>query len=542
MVVASKERQENMSVLRYVVALLAVVAMACGPIPVPQPPDPPPQVQVAALAVVVSDAATGARLQGASVRVHTGETGTTDAEGYVEWKELPLGERGIDVSLDGYDSAFAEARPFDSNTQVRVTLKKVPLPPEPEPSPTPTPEHPSPLVGHLRILSGCFADDTGCVLPMYAHAGDFFSAYVRNRTRVQQQLDALAQAGYHGIRFWTVLGCGAWQSPCPSGTYWVGREVGPEVTPEFEGQLEAFTRELVVRKLRGVVSQGDIGQVRDRRSLMSTLARVEARVGVPVFDWVDCGNEAWQTGEPSPSALAQCVGYYRQAGGKALLTLTSPPSEEKVDLDAFSIDPAQAFDVHSYRGGHWYDKRRHIFSIRYEGNPMRAFGIGSEPPGNGELVSASSNKEELDGEAVAALGVTSALARQAWVWFSGEGVKLNRGLENESGFVETPRAYRWLPKDVASFGTLHHSGDSWRGTRIVAIEGETRVDGRLSSDGRFVYTIDGPSGTHHLRVERGFTAQLCNPGTGACETVTRKAGETLDVALNRARILVGRLQ
>ena len=50
------------------------------------------------------------------------------------------------------------------------------------------------------------------------------------------------------------------------------------------------------------------------------------------------------------------------------------------------------------------------------------------------------NKHELDDEAVALLGLASILGRQAHVWFSGEGVILDRGLAVDAGFLSTPRA------------------------------------------------------------------------------------------------------
>ena len=517
---------------RTFLAILTLLLSACvvNPGPVVTPATP-----MATLGVEVRDRSTGSAVAGAHVTVHTGEKASTDSNGYASF-EIVTGERGVDVVADGFIPAAIEVNPFASNTHAVAWLLRYP-PPEP---PTPSaPTHPNPLVGRLRIDGGCFRDDTGCVLPLYAHAGDFFSAYVRDRAKIQAQLDLVAAAGYHGVRVWSTLGCGV-SELCPPGTYWRGREVGPGVTPEYWGQVESFFRELLARKLRVVWSQGDVAHLGDRRAFMEQLVALEARVGAQVVDWIDCGNEAWQTGEPDPRKLSECVGYYKNAGGQALLTLTSPPGEEKAELDAFSIAPADAYDVHSDRGGRWFDKRRHIFSIPYEGKPSKPFGINSEPPGGGELVSASSNKQELDDEAVASLGVTAAYARQAWVWFSGEGVKIDKGLQGEPGFASTPRWYAHLPKDVATFGTLHHSGDSWKGTRVLASMGELRIDGRISADGRFVYTIDGPPGAYSVRVERGFDGSICD--MVGCVDASRNAGDTLVVTFTRARLLVGRVR
>jgi len=302
--------------------------------------------------------------------------------------------------------------------------------------------------------------------------------------------------------------------------------------------MRRFFAALTTRGLRAVWSQGDIRGVPDRRAYMQDVAAADGGT----IDWIDGANEAWQTGEPDPNKLADFVGAYAAAGGVALKTLTSPPGEGQDELNRYSIAPADAFDKHGYRGGHCWDKRRHAWGVGYEGVPSIERGIESEPPGGGHRVSVTENKHELDDECVALLALGNALGRSAFVWFSGEGVILDRGLETEAGFWSVPRAMRLLPRDVMTFRTIHHGGASWRGTRVVAAQGEVRVDGRIGDDGRFAYTIDGPGGDHRLAVERAFAGQLCDPGTGACVDITKAAGDTLDVSFRYGRLLVGRLQ
>lgn len=385
-------------------------------------------------------------------------------------------------------------------------------------------------IGRLRVTPQGYADDTGVVLPLYAHAGNLFSLYTRDASRAREELDSVAAAGYRGVRVWSTLG----------GSYWQGDHVGPEVTPDYWGKVRAFAGDLRARGLRAVWSQGDVGQLRDRRDYMSRLAAVDN--DVPFIDFIDCGNEAWQTGEPDPNRLAQCVGYYQAAGGKAIRSLTSPPGETKDLLDQYSIPPAEIWDVHSERAQHSWDKRRHIFSISYEGKPRLRYGINSEPPGNGALVSASDNKAELDDEAVALLGVAAAMSRQAYVWFSGEGVKIRQGLKVESGFAATPKALNRLPKSLMSWPVLHHSGDRFRGTRILAAVDEVRVDCAQEGGRQFVCTIDGPAGNYQLPVEKSFTGRLCNPGTDVCVDVGATAGARLPVSFTRGRVLLGQTQ
>lgn len=383
-------------------------------------------------------------------------------------------------------------------------------------------------VGYLRAEPAGFVDDSGFVLPLYAHAGNLFSLFTRDPGRAIAELDDVAAAGYQGVRVWSTLG----------GSYWAGDHVGPDITPHYWEHVRAFGEALRARGLRAVWSQGDVGQLRERRAYMTRLAELDAALG-GFIDFIDCGNEAWQTGEPDPARLAQCVGYYQSAGGRAIRSLTSPAGETKEVLDAFSIDPAQVYDVHSDRGQHFWDKRRHIFSIPYEGKPRRRLGINSEPPGAGRLVSATANIGELNHEAVTMLAVAGAISRQAWVWFSGEGVKIDRGLKTEAGFATTPTAFSWLPRDLMTYQTLHHGGNTWRGTRFVATVGEARVDCATTTTGdKAVCTIDGPPGTYRFPVEKSFTGRLCHPGDGTCQDVAYQAGQSMPVSFERGRVLL----
>lgn len=409
-----------------------------------------------------------------------------------------------------------------------------------------------PIVGRLRLERDAFRDDTGFVLPTYAHAGDLFSVFVRDEPRALRELDAVAAAGYHGLRVWVTLGCGpSTASGCRPGDYWYRREVGPDVTPDYWPKLAAFRDALRARSLRLVASQGDLTQIRDRRAYVQRLAAIDSEA--PFIDVIDGGNEMWQNGEPDISKLAQFVRWYADAGGKALKTLTDAPlygpgaPEPAEQLNRFSIPPADLFDVHSFRGGHSWDKRRHIWGYVYCGHgcPEKRNGINSEPPGGGARVTAIENRDEMDDEAVALLALASHLGRQAHVWFSGEGVILDRGLAGEPGFAAVPRAVALLPHDVQTFEIQTHSEPTPAG-RARVLESEAarglRIDGRIAADGRLAFTLDGPPGSYAPRVARAFTGMLCHPGTGACVDVSRRAGEQLPVSFTRGRLLVGRLQ
>lgn len=396
-------------------------------------------------------------------------------------------------------------------------------------SPIPTPVHPDPLVGHLTLRGTAFVHAGGFVNPVFCHAGDVFSLYTRDAGWTERQLDEVARAGYHGLRVWTIL----------HGPYWAskGREVNPEVTADYWDQWGGFCAAVAARRLRLVVSQGDLLRYLPQADGRERFFALLAHDPHTVYTLVDAGNETWQNGEDDPGELARVMRGYRDHGGQGLLALSSPPGEERADLEAYSRPPADLYDVHGYRGGHSWDKIRHIFSLGYEIMPGRV-GIQSEPAGPGDLVSVTENKHELDAEALSLMGVMSVLANQAWVYFSGEGVSIQRGLETEPGFREVPAAIRALPPDVMRWERILHSGTTWAAHRVFSCdEPDVRIDGRICSDGRFVFVAYGPSGLHTVRVERACEVQA---GTG--EAWTLDPGATLTLAWTRGRVLQGRLR
>lgn len=399
------------------------------------------------------------------------------------------------------------------------------------------------IQGRLRIQNGCFVDDAGPTLPLFCHAGDLFALWIRNSVRATEQLKVVADAGYQGIRVWTLL------DGFFPGNWWTSkdRNVGPTMFSSYWTELERFMQTVNTLGLKLALSQGDIGQLgTDMEKRKAFARRVAATAKAAdgtghVVAFFDGGNEAWQTGEPDPVRLAAFVQAYRDGGGTALLTLTSPPGEEVAELNAFSIDPADIYDVHGYRGGRFYDKIRHIFSIAYEGLPKRRLGIQSEPAGSGTLVSVTDNINELNHAAVGLLGVMSLLTRQAWVWFSGEGVWVQAGLETEAGFANTPKLCALLPKDLMQFQSLQHSGETWAKTRLVdrGISHECRMDGARHTDGRFVYLFYGVPGTHTFRAARKFSGTFYHPETLVAEPVSYNAGDSFTLSWDRGLVFIG---
>lgn len=513
----------------------ALLAAGCAS-PRPRPPVVTPSAPPVPIQITVHDDA-GA-LEGVAIACSGDVGGTSD--GFGRFFAAVPAERQIDCTFtaDGYAPATVSWFAGWQAGQDRGALQTVYL--------TRTaPTNPHAAAGRLRLTGAGFRDDSGPVLPLYAHAGDNFSVYVRDAARAEAQLDDVAKAGYRGVRVWITLGCGEETAAgCRTGAFWRGREVGPDVTPDYWGKLDAYAAAVRARGLRLVASHGDVMQLRDRQGYMRQLAQSEAEAAI---DFIDCANEGLGTSRLTAEDFARCIAAYKGAGGQGITSLTSV-GEDRDEINAYSIPPADVYDVHGFRDNRLWDKVRHIFSVAYEGRLSRAFGIQSEPPGNGAEVTAIQNREEIDDEGAPLLGAAAFITRQAYVYFSGEGVILKRGLATETGFWTTPRLLDWLPADLLSFPLVFHSGDNnafSRANRILAASGEGRVDCRsegTSPGARFVCPIYGPPGSYRFPVVRAFIGKLCDFAAGVCEDLALRVGQSLDVNFRRGRVLVGAVQ
>lgn len=484
--------------------LYAVAALwGCGPVPPPQPPGPGLDVY-GTLTVHVCDGPCSAdvKIPRAAVILRDGASEITlvaDGAGNAHARLLP-GVWRVEVAADGYEawSGTISLRAGGSGT-LRAELARLQIPSR----------------GSLRIAGGMFVDDHGPTLPIFCHFGEAFSAFVRRPTAVRHQLQVIADAGYYGVRVWTTLG----------GTYWAGREVGPDVTPDYWLHVTSFLEALREVGLVAEVSVGDIGMIRDRRVYAERMADACHAVGISTCAVWESGNEAWQTGEADAERLAEFARWFWARPPPPLLILTSPPGETKAELDAYSIPPASMFAVHGFRGFDWVAKVRHIWGIAYEQRPALRLGWQNEPAGPGRAVSVTENQHELTAETLPVMAAMSLIARQGWTYMSGAGVRWDYPLEQEPGFFEVARVAALLPPDVMSYDLLVHGGETWAAHRIFKAEGETRADCAIAHDGRFACLLYG--------LDRDVRA---------CEPV-RPVQITLDYAWSaHARLVTGRRQ
>jgi hypothetical protein len=370
------------------------------------------------------------------------------------------------------------------------------------------------IQGQLRIEASAFVDDAGLVLPILCHFGDALSRWTRgHQGDVAATLDDIASAGYHGIRFWSTLGLDN-----SGGGFWAGRQVGPTYTPDYWAHVEAFLTALRDRGLVCQLSQGDVRAVAipDRRAFAYQMADVVNRVGTSVVALFEGANESRDTGEPDAGRLAQFVSQFHERCPAPLCALSAyTGTEDMAILNDFSRSPANLYVVHSYRGGRFADKIRHIFSIVYEGKPQKRLGWNGEGPGFGDLVSAIDNKHEIDANVYSALAIMALITRQGYVWFSGPGVISDHPngerLQNMPGFREVPQVRALLPADVMRYGEIWHGGDDrpWSSRRAFRAVGEMRAD-HVVDGNRFVCLMYGPGGLNlpqnrALRVDRDIT-------------------------------------
>lgn len=486
---------------RLSIAALMLITVACGGGRRPPVVTPPPQI-IHGLGVDVGNSEDDKPIEGARVEIRegptAGATATTDANGNVPAFSLPAAVYSVCASAGGFAERCVGVDLVGGNQHVGVDLDRLQIPP---PDPV-EPEGGCRVAGQLRIEpGGGFVDDNGPILWIGWHAGDLFSRWTRGQqAAVSRDLDDIKAAGWCGIRTWLTLG--------GDSDFWRGRGVGPTITDQYWEHVEAFLVALRDRGLTAHLALGDIRHsiVLDRTFYATKLAEVVGRVGPNVVALFEGANESRDTGEPDAAALARFVSVFKQHHPGVLVGLSAYTGTEDVEiLNSFSRSPADLFIVHGYRDGRWWDRIRHIFSLRYEGRPQKRIGWQGEPFGYGVLVSASQNKHENDDDVMTGAAAMALMTRQAWVGFSGPGVISDcaggerisnyvcngERMQDMPGFRSTPKVRSMLPADIMRYDEFFHGGETWRNKRVFVASGENRADHAYYRDGRFVVIIYG---------------------------------------------------
>jgi hypothetical protein len=435
--------------------------------------------------------------------------GTTDDDGYSLFPNVPVSlvSSHLTVEADGFMPFSAHVDLPAVNMTIRLgEPKRIP---EDVEFPALTPVFTGrAITGQLRLNGDVWTDDAGPLVPCFCHFGEAFSAFTRRPDAVRSELAEIRKAGYQGIRFWDHLGYYS---------YWRGREVSPwsytghdgvtvTATPDYYEKLEAFLLACRDVGLKVHHSRGDLNAVSlaDIHTHMERVAQIYDRIGCDVCALMEANNEDWQNGNLGPARMSEVTAPFRHRG---ILTASSCPEGATEERDAL-IEWRKGVDVsivHGYRGGRWYDKVRHPFSISYEGKVYRVW--QGEPTGPGSDVSATERREELevpgDGDArLAAMALAAGLSGQAWVYMSGFGVRWNGPIASQVGFQKVADSLALLPADVGTYRTYVHGGTTWKGRRVFAAPGDVRCDHAIHDDGRFVCLIYGPEDVRGLTPER----------------------------------------
>jgi hypothetical protein len=427
-----------------------------------------------------------------------------------------------------------------------------------------TPPDSAPWVGRLHIRDGVFADGSGVpVLPLCAHFGEAFSAWIRQPAEVDAQLQAIRHAGYDCIRFWDHLGeySEAWRGKEVTPFRWLnGEGVTIHPTPDYYAKLEQF---LALAKRRGLAvhhSRGDLGRKDAAIPLervvehSRNIARIYDRVGWDVLALYEGNNEDFQNGNFGPAGLLRIVEPIKTRGG--LVASSCPPgcSEDHAAIRAYS----RGFSVryyHGWREGSATDRLERAFTAGYDppsGAPRLAW--DGEPIGpNADAGPGVTVNHTEDVEELALLHAITLFGRRAGAtYMSQHGVFWNGPIHEQPGFAVTPRmraALRAFAPDVMRW-TLYHGGRREAVLRSAGgyhgdpgvVQGAARIDQAVSRNRRRVVAlVHGGRPPARVRNHLGCTARLTIVTPLASEEVRVDSTEIASDADYEVDYRVGRL-
>lgn len=415
------------------------------------------------------------------------------------------------------------------------------------------PVTPALISGQLRVEGLGFRDDNGPVKPLLCHFGEAFSAFVRRPEAVLKELDLIRSAGYHGIRFWDVLGFYDQNRPGDPNpwTAWAGREVTPigfrqfsgawvEPTPLYYERLAEFLGELAQRGLVAHHSRGDLNTWPWDQILMHCrrVGEIQRSVGASTIALNESLNEAFQNGVPEEGRLKE-MGL--ALGDHAIRGTSSGDDgyggETPDELNRLKWDVAI---IHGFRGGDTHNRIGHIHAVGYETLPHSGVpGWQGEPAGPGSGVSVGREESE---EGLILMAGMAHLTHQAWVFMSGYGVFWDGSIGNMKGFWAVPKILDLLPPDIMQWPEIIHGGERWRGKRIFVAppDGSLRCDFALKGE-EFVGMIYGRPGRHDVPVEKRCQIEIIHPVSGVVEEMQVNPGDVLELDFERGRIIRGKL-
>jgi hypothetical protein len=330
-----------------------------------------------------------------------------------------------------------------------------------------------PLVGPLRVQDKMLRDDSGWRRVFFC---SWFPALRILRDDPQtftRQIDAIAAAGYQGIRVF--LAVGGWTP------YWDGREVVPitfrkwvwtgnhlrtdqygetlQAWPDYDDLLRTLLRACRMRKLRLHVTCGDMQAICPDANQEIELHRRFTRIcaeegGLDVIGIAEVTNEfpLNRYGGDSPQSIEQMgrvIQVWRDAiPGVLTMQGAIPQNEEPASLSKASTH-GELCAVHVTRDPVATALKRTFGLVYWEGNWRgfpKPFWEG-EPAGPGE----DSYARMDDPAALTALYAEHAVTGQPSVRFQGAAVRYRQPLDSEWGFTQLPLILERLPEDIATW-------------------------------------------------------------------------------------------
>ena len=424
-----------------------------------------------------------------------------------------------------------------------------------------------PWSGRLQISDRAFVDGAGQpVLPLCAHFGEAFSAWVRRPADVEAQLRIIRDAGYDCIRFWDNLGeySEAWRGKEVSPFSWTnGDGIRVDATPAYYDKLRQFLELLKRVGLTAHHSRGDLGRGKPAVPLASVvehskrIATIYDAVGWHVLALYEGNNEDFQNGSFGPAGLLQIVEPLKARGAIVASSCAAACSDDRADMVSYS----RGFSVRYYhgpRGGDAVERLAQKFSTGYaRTDDLPYLGWEGEPigpkhdPGPGVTINHTNDAEEI------ALfhAMTLVGGRSAATYMSQHGVYWKGPIERQAGFFGTPRlraVLREFAPDVMRW-PLYHGGrgeavlrspDGYAGDAGV-VHGPARLDQAVSADRRRVVAlIYGGRAPRRVRNDLGCTTSITIVGPRDGEALQKDAvrlapRESVEVRYRVGRLLLG---
>jgi len=371
------------------------------------------------------------------------------------------------------------------------------------------------------------------------HAGDLLArAKHFGWEPVLAALDYASSRGFHFVRTWTVLPGDWWASAPRPGN------IVPEM-PDYWPIVHRFCEELKSRKLRWLVSQGDMArhyaETSKRKEFMHNLAQTLVdKGGLDIVFGVDGGNEAWQNGEPDAARLSEHVQAFVDVLKVPFISLTSAADEG--ELNKYAYAPTTVTDYHLSRMPFRHAIERCFTSSYWDGKKY-PFEISSEPPGPGKYVSATNNPAEwLEMEVMGTLALVHLMTKQVPVAMSSPGVISDEPFDNYPQLELFPKATTVLPSDIQSWNLFHGGeGRSFSPDRILAVSGDNvRCDHARNGSDYACLVYQNEPGPLNLYAVNGFEGIILNPADMTSQPISFNKGQTVNLNFRRARLLLGK--